>query len=61
MPYKKQWEDRRWHKLVMRERRLQLKLDGKVVTPDVTPNGDDLRFPNSDPIIDADGNPVYEG
>ena len=33
MPYKNKDQDRRWHKLKMRERRAKLRLEGTIVTP----------------------------
>ena len=44
MPYKEKAQDRQWHKIKMRERRARLKLEGRFVTPSVTPQ------------LDADGN-----
>ena len=48
MPYKDKVKDREWHRDVMRKRRAKLKLEGSIVTPEVTPK------------VDADGNVIYE-
>ena len=48
MPYKNKQKDRQWHKAKMRERRAILRLNGRFVTPSVTPKRD------------ADGNSMPE-
>ena len=49
MPYKNKEQNRTWHKLRMRQRRAMLRLEGRFVTPSVTP----VR-------VDADGYPIPE-
>ena len=63
MPYRDKKQDRDWHRNKMRERRLRLKLEGRFVTPSVTPNTSTTKaIANTgwQPEIDADGNIIYE-
>ena len=48
MPYKDKERNNQWHKLKMRRNRVILKLEGRFVTPSVTPR------------VDADGNIMPE-
>ena len=55
MPYLDKYKDRKWHKEYMRRKRDKLRLEGRVVTPQVTP----VR-PYKPKTTDADGNVIYE-